>query len=383
MPSNKNSINILLAPNTFKNSLPANEVAAALAEGLKQSGIDATINCCPVGDGGDGTGKILALHLNAQKRVYKTVDPLGRPITAPVYYTSDHTAIIELSDASGLKLLQPIEYDPLQANTYGTGILIKKALDRKVKRILLAIGGSATVDGGTGSLNALGIQFLNREGIKIKRLPLNLGQLQDIVLSGMDARLQQTELIILCDVKNKLLGPNGAAKVFGPQKGATPANISTLEKSLKRLDRIIDQAWGIKISSLLHSGAAGGIAASMAALCNAKMVNGTDFFLDIIQFNDQLQYADIVITGEGSLDAQTLEGKAPLGVAQRAKSAGLKVIGVGGRLDPDNKKLLAYFDHLININPATTGLAKAITNTRANLVKTGSKIGALIKANAV
>jgi glycerate kinase len=383
MPSNTNSINILLAPNAFKNSLGADEVAAALAEGLKQSGIKATINCCPVGDGGDGTGKILASHLKARKQIYKTVDPFGRPITAPVYYTSDQTAIIELSDASGLKLLQPIEYNPLLANSYGTGILIKKALDRKVKRILLAIGGSATVDGGTGMLTALGIRFLDREGTAIQKLPQGLTQLQNIGLSGMDARLQLTELVILCDVKNKLLGPNGAAKIFGPQKGATAENIRVLEKSQKRLDKIVHQTSGIKMSSLPHGGAAGGIAASLAALCNAKAVNGTNFFLDIIRFDDLLQGADIVITGEGSLDAQTLEGKAPLGVAKRAKNASIKVIGVSGQLDSVNQKLLYYFDQLININPTKTSLATSLKNTRINLVKTGIQIGKLIKTSWV
>lgn len=383
MPSNKNSINILLAPNAFKNSLGADEVATALAEGLKQSRVDATINCCPVGDGGDGTGKILALHLKAEKRLYKTVDPFGRPITAPIYYTNDHTAIIELADTSGLKLLQPAEYDPMRATTYGTGMLITKAMDRKVKRILLAIGGSATVDGGSGILNALGIQFLNSKGIAIKKFPQDLTQLQDIDLSGMDVRLKQTELVILCDVKNKLLGSNGAAKVFGPQKGATPENISILEKSLKVLDKIIYQASGIKISSLPHGGAAGGIAASLTALCNAKSVNGTDFFLDIIRFNEQLQEADIVITGEGSLDAQTLEGKAPLGVAKRAKRMGIRVIGIGGKTESNNKKLRHYFDHLIPISSPNSSLAKAIRETRSNLVKAGKKTGQLIKTNLV
>lgn len=379
MPSKTNPINILLAPNAFKNSLGADEVAAALAEGLKQSGINATINGCPVGDGGDGTGKILALHLKARKRIYKTVDPFGRPVTAPIYYTSDHTAIIELSDASGLKLLQPIEYDPLRASTYGTGVLIKKALDRKVKRILLAIGGSATVDGGTGILNALGIQFLNKEGIKIKRLPQDLAQLQDIDLSGINAGLKQTELVVLCDVKNKLLGPSGAAKIFGPQKGATAENISTLETALRRLDKIVYQASGIKISSLPFSGAAGGVAASLAALCNAKAVKGTDFVLDMIRLNDQLRGADIVITGEGSLDAQTMKGKAPWGVAKRAREAGVKTVGVGGHIDTSNKKLCRYFDLLIPVSPSNISLEKAIRDTRSNLVKAGKKTGQLIK----
>lgn len=378
MRSNQLPVHILIAPNAFKNSLPADQVATALAEGLQQAGTGIAVHCCPLGDGGDGTAKMLAQHLKARKHVYKTMDPLGRPIKAPVYYTNDHTAIIELSDASGLKLLEPAEYDPIRANTSGTGILIKKALDRKVRRILLAVGGSATVDGGTGILNTLGIKFMTKENAEIKQLPLGLTDLHRIDLSKMDARLQQTELIILCDVKNTLLGPNGAASIFGPQKGATPVNIVQLEKILTRLNKIIFRSSGIKISSLPHSGAGGGVAASLVALCNAKSVTGIDFFLDAIQFDAQLKNADIVITGEGSLDAQTLEGKAPLGVAKRAKQAGIKVIGVGGTIDSENKKLLRYFDQLININPPNTSLVKAIKNTRINLVKTGRSIGSLI-----
>ncbi len=383
MLSKQRPLNILIAPNAFKHSLPADEVAAALAEGLKQHSTNVVINCCPVADGGDGTGKMLAWHLKAKRRMYKTLDAFGRPISAPVYYTKDQTAIIELSDASGLKLLRPSEYAPMEANTYGTGILLKKALSRKVKKILLAIGGSATVDGGTGILKALGVKFLNRAGIEIKWLPAGLPDLHRIDISGIDTRLQQTELILLCDVENKLLGTNGAAKIFGPQKGATKGNIGALEKSMKRLNKIVHQASGIKMNSLPHSGAAGGVAASMVALSGAKAVNGIDFFLDALPFNRQLLQADIVITGEGSLDAQTLEGKAPLGVAKRARKAGIKVIGIGGNVDTHNKKLLQYFDQLIHINPPGISLAKALRNTRSNLVKTGEKIGRLMQAGWV
>lgn len=374
---------LLIAPNAFKNSLPADEVAAAIAEGLIQTQTNALINCCPVADGGDGTGKMLALHLKAKKRVYKTVDPLGRPVTAPVYYTRDHTAIIELSDASGLKLLQATQYDPMRASTFGTGLLIRKALNNKVKRILLAIGGSATVDGGTGLLKALGVTFLNRGGKELKNLPADLSALHSIDISGMDTRIKQTELVVLCDVRNKLLGSRGAARVFGPQKGATKEHITILENTLRRLDKIVQQTSGIKMSSLAHSGAAGGVAASLAALCNAQPVNGIDFFLNAIQFNQQLQNADIVITGEGSLDGQTLEGKAPLGVALSAKRLAIKVIGVGGKTASDNKQLLRYFDQLFSITPPHTSLAKALKDTRINLVKTGRKIGTLINAGSI
>lgn len=383
MPSKKQPVHVLIAPNAFKNSLPADEVAAALTEGLMQSRANITIRSCPVGDGGDGTGKILAFHLHARKQMYKTVDPLGRPVTAPVYYTSDGTAIIELSDASGLKLLPITEYDPIRTSTFGTGILIKKALGRKVRRMVLAIGGSATVDGGTGILKALGVRFLNREGIAIQNLPQDLYALHSIDTSGMDTRIKQTELVILCDVKNKLLGTKGAARIFGPQKGATAENIASLQKNLRRLDKIIQQTSGIKMSALPYSGAAGGVAASLTALCNARAVNGIDFFLDTIQFTQQLQNAGIVITGEGALDAQTLEGKAPLGVALNAKRAGIKVIGVAGKTETGNKKLLHYFDQLININKPSTSLAQALRDTRINLIKTGKKIGRQIKANSV
>lgn len=373
-------MHILLSPNAFKNSLPADEAAEAVKCGLALSEQAFTIVSCPVGDGGDGTGKLLIQHLNADKIVAETVDPLFRKIIANFgFMREEKTAIIELADASGIRLLQPSEYNPLLANTYGTGLLIKKALDIEAKKIILCIGGSATVDGGTGMLQALGIRFLDNEKNEIKDLPKGLERLADMDITGLDERIAQTEIIILCDVKNKLLGKEGAAAVFGPQKGATDSDIVFLEKGLSVFNKLTAAKTGINMSNLAHSGAAGGAAAALCAFCNAKAVDGITTFLDLIEYDKYLEKADAVITGEGSLDRQTLQGKAPFGVAAAAKKLNKKVIGIAGQIPEKDKPLLSsVFDEMININPPGTPIEIAIRDTKKNLINTGKLLANLI-----
>lgn len=270
---------LVIAPNAFKNSLPAAEVAAALKEGLEQSGLDATLVCCPVGDGGDGTGALLQYYFNAETIECGVSDPVGRRISAPFGWISKaRTAIIEMADASGLRLLKPEEYAPKMATTAGCGQLIKAALDMNAAEILLCIGGSATVDGGTGILKELGVRFVNRSGNSLQQLPQDLQELDFIDASGLDERLSVVQLTILCDVKNRLLGDKGAAAVFGPQKGASPADVVLLEKVLTQLTRVAEKTTGINMNALEYSGAAGGVAAALVAFCKAKAVDGIDYF---------------------------------------------------------------------------------------------------------
>jgi len=363
---------IIIAPNAFKNSLPADEVAEALREGLLQSGFKGNILCCPVGDGGDGTGKILRQHLNAKEVKRETLDALQRPVEASFGMTDDYTAIIELADASGLRLLKPAEYSPLFANTRGAGMLITAALSKGAKKIILCIGGSATVDGGTGILQELGVELRNSNGV-IHELPRGLDKLETIVTTDFDKRLQHVEITILCDVKNKLLGSNGAATVFGPQKGASDSDVKFLEKCLRKLDEVVFQTTQQRMSEIPHSGAAGGVAAALCAFCNARAVDGIGTFLEIINFESQIQNADLIITGEGALDRQTLDGKAPFGVALAGKKFNIPIIAVAGRVE-DTERLKKYFDEVICINPPGIGLNEAIKNTRQNLIQAGSKI---------
>lgn len=373
---------IVIAPNTFKNALPANAVAQALKKGMLQAGFKGTIDICPVGDGGDGTGALLKNRLHAQTIMYPVADPLQRLINAPIgWLPQQKTAIIEMADASGLRLLKPEERNPLIANTRGTGQLLKAAIQKGAEKIIVCIGGSATVDGGTGILQALGVRFLNADNNEIHDLPLNLLQLYAIDTTQVNERFFKTAITVLCDVKNKLLGSNGAAAIFGSQKGATLQQVQLLEQYLTQLNDVVYKHTGITMSHLPHSGAAGGVAAALQVFFNAKPVDGISYFLNYIDFNAIIKNADVVITGEGSIDDQTAEGKAPFGVAMAAKKQGIQVIGVAGNIDVSaNSMLHNYFDALININPAEMPAAVAIPQTAARLENTGKEIAKLLES---
>lgn len=372
-------MNILIAPNAFKNSLPATEVADAIYKGFSQSTLNCSCTCFPVGDGGDGTAALLVKNLNAVTKKVEVHDPLKRKITSPYSITTDgKTAIIELADASGLRLLQIHEYDPLIATTYGTGELIKKALDEGVEKIIVGIGGSATVDGGMGILQAIGLKFLDDQKKEVQ-IPEQLIHLETIDTSELDERIRNVELMILCDVENTLLGDEGAAKVFGPQKGATEEMVQKLEASLAQLRKVVFEQTAKDMSIIKSGGAAGGAAAGLATMLNAKLVNGIDYFLDATRFDEALNKTDIVITGEGSIDEQTLQGKAPFGVAKRAKEKNITVIGVSGKIPAEVPAFLQqYFDILIPVNNEAQALENAIKTTYTNLIRTGKMLGDLM-----
>lgn len=372
-------MNILVAPNSFKNSLDATEVADALGEGLLQSFSKAHITKFPIADGGDGTAPLLMNYLNARSISVAVQGPLGKPVTAQYgWIDSTKTAIIEMAAASGLRLISPDERDPLHASSFGTGELILHALNQHAQTILLCIGGSATVDGGSGILQALGFRFLNKDDQELTAMPQRLEALQRIDTTNAHVHLRNCEVKILCDVSNYLLGSEGAAKVFGPQKGADAPAVLQLENALEHFSNITLQQSGIDLRSFRHGGAAGGTAAGLAAWINASLLNGTDEFLTITAFDQQLRHADLVITGEGSLDEQTLQGKAPFGVAVRAQQLNIPVIGVAGKVPLGNTQLQALFNVLLSIGNEPTGLQQAMMDTKANLIRTGRNIGALL-----
>ena len=373
-------MHILIAPNAFKNSLDAAKVAEAISNGLHKSKLLCTTTCFPVADGGDGTTDLLIDHLGGQL-IHATVqDPLKRKITSSFgWIEKDRTAIIELAAASGLRLLKADEYDPLSTTTYGTGELIIEALNKNATKIILCIGGSATVDGGTGILNALGIKFFNAKGNQLDDLTSSLSSLAEIDITGLDKRIVNTEIIILCDVENSLLGPNGAVEVFGPQKGASGKDVELLETGLTKLRDVVLNKAGKDMAIIKHGGAAGGVAASLHIFFNARLVNGIDYFLEVTGFEKELKKADMVITGEGSIDEQTLQGKGPLGVAKRAKEFSLPVIAFAGRvaIAPDQSSQ-QYFDRLIPINENMDDLKAAMKNTYMNLEKAAQRLGDLL-----
>lgn len=397
-------MHILIAPNAFKNSLSAEAAAAAILLGLEQSRLRFTAECFPVGDGGDGTGDLLMARLGATRIDAPARDPLGRMRVACYgivshlgVSTSDpmrdrasttgptpdqagpSTAIIEMASASGLRLLASHELTPLHAASWGTGDLIRAALEKEPTRILVGMGGSATVDGGTGILSALGVRFLDSNGRELTDLPAGLISLQTISLAGLDTRLKNVEISVLCDVDNPLLGPQGAAAVFGPQKGASPRDVEQLEWALHRFAEVIQKQLGISLADLPKGGTAGGAAAGLFAVLGARLVGGIEYFLDLSGFEKSLRGADWVITGEGSLDEQTLEGKGPFGVASAAKDKGLPVIALAGRLPREKSAALEnFFDVLLPINHEALPLKDALPLTAANLTATARAVGNLL-----
>ena len=378
-------MHVLIAPNAFKNSLSAAEAARAIQQGLhtlRQTFADhpLTTECFPVGDGGDGTGDLLIERLGGQRITAPARDPFGRPIST--YWglaDNGRTAIIEMANASGLRLLDRNELDPLKASSMGTGDLILAALDRNVDRIILGMGGSATVDGGTGILQALGVRFLNAEGQPLENLPGRLTDLAMIDMKNLDPRLRKVELTVLCDVANPLTGAQGAAAVFGPQKGASEQDVQHLDACLGQLARAIHSQTGRALSSLPRAGTAGGAAGGLYGILEAGLVSGIDYFLEITGFETALDRCDCVITGEGSIDEQTLQGKAPCGVAVRAKKKGRPVIALAGKVPlHEIPELKEYFDVLLPISHAPVDLSTALRNTADDLARTAAQLGSLL-----
>jgi glycerate kinase len=378
-------MHILIAPNAFKNCLSATEVAEAIYEGLQQSSLSFTAERFPIGDGGDGTGSLIIQKLKGKIVSCEVKDPLGRKITSSFGLIDEgRTAVIEMADASGLRLLSPDELNPLKASSYGTGELMKAALDSGVKKIILCIGGSATVDGGCGILSALGAKFLNETGNAILPSPENLLELASIDVTGLNKRVYDCELTILSDVQNKLLGQEGAAAVFGPQKGASTNDVSQLEIMLEKFAGITMKQQNKNITIMPSGGAAGGVAAGLYGWLNAKLVNGINYFLDLTDFNSSLQTSNLVITGEGSIDIQTLNGKGPFGVAERAKQKGIPVIGIAGKVPLDkNEALQQYFDVLLPVGNEPSDLASALKTSKQNIIRTAREIGSLLSLKIV
>lgn len=373
-------MHILISPNAFKNSLNAEDAAQAISEGLLQSNLECTYELFPIGDGGDGTGNLIIKKCGGLLKMTEVHDPLGRSIqTTFGLIEVGKTAIIEMANASGLSLLSHDELNPLHANSFGTGEQIRIALDNGATKIIIGMGGSATVDGGTGILHALGIRFLDAAGENLSDLPENLTQLSHIDTTGLDQRIFDCEVIVLCDVNNFLLGELGSAAVFGPQKGASAEAVMKLEASLSRLAEVILCQTGEDISVIKYGGTAGGAAAGLYAFLNAKLVNGIDYYLQLTNFDDSLQRADLVITGEGSIDEQTLQGKGPFGVAYKAKQKNLPVIALAGKVPPiKDINLQKYFDVLMPIGHGCFDMKTALASTSDNLIRTSREIGNLL-----
>lgn len=323
---------VLVAADKFKGSLTAVEVAERVTAGLRRVVPDVRVEALPVADGGDGT-VAAAVAAGFERREVRVAGPLGAEVTA-AFALRDGTAVVEMAEASGLQRLPAGVFAPLTASTYGSGELLRAALDAGARTLVFGVGGSATTDGGAGMLSALGARFLDAGGEPVTPGGGGLGELATADLSGLDPRLASVELVLASDVDNPLTGPKGAAAVYGPQKGASPDDVATLDAGLAHFAKVLEEAVGPRAAEYAGApgaGAAGGIGFG-ALLLGAGFRPGIEVMLDVLGFAPALERADLVITGEGSLDAQTLHGKAPAGVAAAARAAGREVVAVCGRL---------------------------------------------------
>lgn len=323
---------VLIAADKFKGSLTAVQVAERVTAGLRRVVPGLEVEALPVADGGDGT-VAAAVAAGFERREVAVAGPLGQEITAAFAVRGD-TAVVEMAEASGLQRLPAGVFAPLTASTYGSGELLRAALDAGARTIVFGVGGSATTDGGAGMLSALGARFLDADGEPVAPGGGGLADLVSADLSGLDPRFASVEFILASDVDNPLTGPKGAPAVYGPQKGASPDDVEALDTALAHYAKVLEEAVGAKAAEYAASpgaGAAGGIGYG-ALLLGARFRPGIEVMLDVLGFAPALEWADLVITGEGSLDEQTLHGKAPAGVAAAARAKGKEVVAVCGRL---------------------------------------------------
>lgn len=371
----------IIAPGAFKHAASADAVAHAIERGLRRSGIQAEYHRMPIADGGNST--VDAWLARGGERIPVQVRPPIGDAAIDAYYgilPDGETAIIEMALASGIELVPDDQRNPYHATTYGTGQLLQHALRRGAKRIIIGMGGSATVDGGAGALQALGVRLLNAQGDAIAHGAHGLDTIAHIDASQLDARWHDVEIIIASDVDNPLLGDDGASAVFAPQKGASPADIPILEAHLTHFADQLQQHLGVDVRPLSGGGAAGGLSAGLLAVLGGRITSGIDLLLDYHAFEDTLRHADLLITGEGRMDEQTIHGKGPIGVAQRAHRLGVPTVALVGGLAVDDVILhQAGLHAVLPIVNAPMTLADAIDQVEQLIEQTALRLGYLLQ----
>ena len=370
----------LLAPDSFKESLSAKDVANAMEKGLKKVFPLAEYVKIPMADGGEGTTQSLIDATGGEMFYPEVTNPLGEKVRAKLGILGDgDVAVIEMASASGLELIDKKDRNPLITTTYGTGELIKSALDRNINTIIIGIGGSATNDGGAGMIQALGGKLLNHDG---EQIGFGGGSLKDIVeidLSEIDSRLKDTRIEVACDVNNPLTGEYGASYIFGPQKGGTKEMVFELDKNLKHFAEIIKKDLNMDIDKIPGAGAAGGLGAGLMAFLNGQLFPGIDIVIRYTDIERYMEGVDYVFTGEGSIDSQTRFGKTPYGVAKTAKKYGIPVIAIAGSINKDVNILYDYgFDAFFSVMQGVCDLDQALQKGEENIERTCESIGRII-----
>ncbi|WP_144551945.1 glycerate kinase [Bacillus sp. X1(2014)] len=371
----------VLAPDSFKESMTAKKAALAMEKGVKAVFPNAECVIVPMADGGEGTVDSLVSMTNGEIIKTDVIGPLGEKVIAEYGLLGEgQTAVIEMASASGLELIKPKERNPLLTTTYGTGQLIKHALDKGVRRFLIGIGGSATNDGGAGMLQALGVSFKDQDGNELPFGGGALHRLHSIDMSCLDERIKTVQMDVACDVTNPLIGDNGASAIFGPQKGATPEMVRILDQNLAHFADVIKKQLGEDIAHLDGAGAAGGLGAGLLAFLNAQLKKGIDLVIEYTGLEEQVKGADYVFTGEGSIDGQTLFGKTPYGVAAIAEKYSVPVIAFAGRIGNGVESLYDNgFTAIIGILKGVTTLEEALECGEENLAFAAENVCRVLK----
>ncbi|MCW8996257.1 MAG: glycerate kinase [Psychromonas sp.] len=370
---------IVIAPDSYKESLDAMAVATCIENGFSQIFTDAEFIKLPLADGGEGTVDVLLQALKGEKKYSRVSGPLGTPVDAMwAVLEGGKTALIEIASASGLDLLSPEQRDPLRTTTFGTGELIKQALDLGVEKILLGLGGSATNDGGAGLLSALGAKLLDDSGREVSFGGAALQNLAGIDLSAVDPRCADVQCIVACDVDNPLCGEAGASAVFAAQKGADQQQLKLLDNALLNFANTAQQTLGINHRDTPGFGAAGGAPLGLSLAFNIQIQAGIEMVLDLLNADQVLENTDLLITGEGQMDNQTLQGKAPYGIAKRAKQKGVPVIAIAGSLGTDLDALYSNIDCIFGTVRSAQKLPQVFTEAESNLTRTARNIAAAL-----
>lgn len=376
------AVKVVIACDSFKGSVTAVQAVSYLEEGIRRVWPEAEVDGIPVADGGEGTVDAF-LHSVPGRRIYVWVTgPLGEPVQAEFALLEDGTAVIEMAAASGLPLVSPEKRNPMLTTTYGTGELILAALNAGCARLVLGLGGSATNDGGAGMAQALGVKLLDGQGRSLPPGGGALERLERMDVNGIDPRLAQIPLVVACDVTNPLCGPQGASAVFGPQKGADGEMVAKLDQNLAHFARVGQACTGRDVVNVPGAGAAGGLGAGLLLFTNAQMCSGITTVLDTVGFDARVTDADLVITGEGRMDGQSVCGKTPVGVAQRVKAQGnIPVVAIVGSIGPQAERVYDYgIDAIFSTAPGPITLEEAMGNSHTLLASTAERVARLMRA---
>lgn len=376
-------MNILIAPDSFKETLEAEEVASAIELGFKKVFPNANIQKVPLADGGEGTVKTLVKSNNGELISKKAEDPLGRIISS--YYgiiNNGKTAIIEMATASGLELLKEEEKNPLETSTYGFGQLINHALQKGVKEFILGLGGSATNDAGVGMLQALGVKFYNKKNQEISKGAKEIDQIITIDISNLEKKFKGITINVACDVTNPLCGKNGASFVFGKQKGADKKMIEQLDRNLSHFAKFCEKKFNKSTQYIEGAGAAGGLGFALVTFLNANLQSGIKLIMKSVNLEEKIKEADLVITGEGKMDKQSIQGKTPIGVAKLAKKYDKKVIAIVGCLDDGYEIVLEHgIDAVFDCIPINDNFETIKKNAKKNLELTAFNVAKCLEIN--